>query len=110
MSRSWFWSSRSSTASSKSHADVMRLVDQTVYDRGGGFSMTDRRSLLAGILFGGLVAGTIDIGAASLISWLNPIFILHVVAAGLLGPSASLSGGIPTALLGTLLQWAMSLI
>ena|SRR5215472_7948578 len=71
---------------------------------------TNNRSLVAGILLGGLTAGTIDIGAASLISWLSPIFILHVVAAGLLGRSASFAGGLPTAALGMVLQWAMSLI
>ena len=60
-------------------------------------------------LWGGLVAGTIDIGAASLINLLSPIVILQFIATGLLG-KASLSGGLNTAVLGLLLQWLMSLI
>jgi hypothetical protein len=61
------------------------------------------------IILGGLVAGSIDIGAAALINWLSPVFILHVVAGGLLG-RGSLSGGMSTAFLGLFLQWAMSLL
>jgi uncharacterized membrane protein YagU involved in acid resistance len=60
-------------------------------------------------LWGGLLAGTIDIGAASLINLLSPIVILQFIATGLLG-KASLSGGLHTAALGLLLQWLMSLI
>ncbi len=71
---------------------------------------TTARSPTASILLGGLIAGTLDIGAASLISWLSPVFILHVVAAGLLGREASFNGGPPTAALGMLIQWSMSLI
>lgn len=70
----------------------------------------DSRHSLAAILLGGLVAGTIDIGAASLISMLSPVFILHVVASGLIGREAAFAGGLQTAALGMLLQWAMSLI
>lgn len=68
-----------------------------------------RPSPLAAILWGGLVAGTLDIGAASLISGLSPVVILKYIAAGLLGKGA-LAGGPTEAALGMLLQWAMSLL
>lgn len=68
-----------------------------------------RHSLLAAILWGGFVAGTLDIGAASLISGYGPLVILRYIAAGLLGKGA-LAGGAMEASLGLLLQWAMSLL
>jgi uncharacterized membrane protein YagU involved in acid resistance len=70
----------------------------------------DNRHPVTAILVGGLLAGTIDIGAASLISMLSPVFILHVVASGLIGRDAAFSGGLQTAALGMVLQWAMSLV
>ena len=70
--------------------------------------MTDRYSIRQAVLLGGLVAGTIDIGAASLISWRSPIFICQAVASGLLG-RASFAGGMQTTFAGLLLQWVMSL-
>ena len=68
-----------------------------------------RASDLTAILLGGFVAGTIDIGAAALINVASPILILHFIAGGLLG-KAALAGGGSAALLGLVLQWAMSLI
>ena len=70
----------------------------------------DNRHPVTAILLGGFVAGTIDIGAACLISMLSPVFILHVVASGLIGREASFAGGLQTAALGMLLQWMMSLV
>jgi uncharacterized membrane protein YagU involved in acid resistance len=67
------------------------------------------RSIGAAILLGGLIAGTIDIGAATLINWVNPIVILHAIASGVLG-RASFFQGTPSAILGIVLQWAMSLV
>ena len=64
---------------------------------------------LAAILLSGFIAGTIDIGAAALINFVSPIRILHFIAGGLLGKTA-LAGGASVALLGLVLQWAMSLI
>jgi uncharacterized membrane protein YagU involved in acid resistance len=61
------------------------------------------------ILVGGLVAGTLDIGAAALINHVSPIPIVHYIASGLLG-KASFSAGAPAAWLGLILQWAMSLV
>ena len=57
----------------------------------------------------GLVAGTIDIGAASLISRLSPVVVLQAVASGLLGKGA-FGGGAATALVGLLVQWAISIL
>jgi uncharacterized membrane protein YagU involved in acid resistance len=68
-----------------------------------------RISYLQAILLGGLVAGTVDIGAASLINGRSPVFIGQIIAGGLLG-KASLEGGMRTAALGVVLQWAMSIL
>jgi uncharacterized membrane protein YagU involved in acid resistance len=68
-----------------------------------------RLSPVAAIVTAGLVAGTIDIGAACLINMLGPIVILHAIASGVLG-KPSYSGGLDTALLGLVLQWAMSIV
>lgn len=73
--------------------------------------MADRAEgrVAAAILLGGLIAGTIDLGAASLISGASPILVMHAVAGGLIGKAAH-GGGTPVAVVGFLLQWAMSLI
>jgi hypothetical protein len=68
-----------------------------------------RKSDLNAILLGGFVAGTIDITAAALINMISPIIVLRFIAGGLLGRPA-LAGGTGAALLGLVLQWAMSLI
>jgi len=61
------------------------------------------------VMLGGLVAGTLDIGAAALINRVSPIVILRAVAGGLLGP-ATFHMGAFSATLGLLLQWLMSLL
>jgi hypothetical protein len=58
---------------------------------------------------GGLVAGTIDIGAACLINMRSPVVITHAIASGLLGP-ASFRDGAASAWLGLVLQWAMAVV
>lgn len=68
-----------------------------------------RTAALRTIVCGGLIAGTIDIGSASLTNWLSPVVILHAIASGILGP-ASFIYGWNVALLGLILQWAMSLM
>jgi uncharacterized membrane protein YagU involved in acid resistance len=60
------------------------------------------------ILLGGIIAGTLDIGAASLINSAKPTRILQVIASGLLGKSAFADNS--TVVLGLVLQWAMSII
>jgi uncharacterized membrane protein YagU involved in acid resistance len=71
--------------------------------------MTMSFSTPMAILLGGLVAGTLDIGAAALINGRSPLVILLVIASGLLG-KASFQGGLPALLLGLVLQWLMSLV
>jgi uncharacterized membrane protein YagU involved in acid resistance len=64
---------------------------------------------LRAILAGGLVAGTIDIGAAALINRVSPVLISHYIATGVMG-RAALTAGAPAAYLGLVLQWAMSVV
>lgn len=68
-----------------------------------------QRSLVSAILLGGIIAGTVDIGAASLIYRADPVLVAQSIAAGVLGPT-SVDGGWQTAALGVLLQWLMSCI
>jgi uncharacterized membrane protein YagU involved in acid resistance len=75
-----------------------RLVDQL-----------SARTIVASILLGGLIAGTIDIGCACLINSAKPSFILQAIASGLLGKPA-FSEGPTTVAIGLVLQWAMSII
>ena len=67
------------------------------------------RALLGAILLGGIVAGTIDIGAACLISGRSVPYILQVIAGGLLAKE-SFSGGTGTVILGLVLQELMGII
>lgn len=71
--------------------------------------MAKTSDVLTAILVGGLVAGTLDIGAAVLISGKGPGTILQFIAMGVLG-KASMQGGTGSMVLGLALQWAMSLI
>jgi hypothetical protein len=71
--------------------------------------MQPKRELIREIAIGGLLAGTVDIAAACVINWRSPVVILHVIASGILG-SASFHGGTPSAALGLMLQWVMSLL
>jgi hypothetical protein len=68
-----------------------------------------RHRVLSAILAGGLIAGTVDIGAAALINMIDPRIILRFVAGGVLG-KAALQGGMAVAWLGLFLQWGMSLV
>jgi len=70
---------------------------------------TKSRPLLRPILLGGFIAGTIDLGAATLINSTNFTVILKAVASGVLG-SASFHQGAAAAWLGLALQWFMSLV
>ena len=74
-------------------------------------NLASRRShpLFRAILTSGILAGTIDIGAACLINERSVAFILHTIAGGLLA-QRSYSGGAFTATLGLILQWAMSIL
>ena len=63
------------------------------------------------ILFGGLVAGALDLTAACLTNWLRagttPEKVMQSVASGLLG-AASYSGGAGTAALGVILHFCIA--
>jgi hypothetical protein len=61
------------------------------------------------VLLGGVIAGTVDIGAACLINGRGPEIILRAIASGVLG-KASFRMGMPAAALGLVLQWAMSVL
>lgn len=61
------------------------------------------------IVVGGLIAGLVDIGAAALINWVDPIVVLHAIATGVEG-RAAFKGGWQTAVLGLGLQCAMSIV
>jgi uncharacterized membrane protein YagU involved in acid resistance len=65
--------------------------------------------LVTAILLGGLVAGTVDIGAASLIFHASPTQVLPAIASGLVGKAAA-QGGNEILALGLILQWAMSIV
>jgi hypothetical protein len=71
--------------------------------------MGGRGAVLSAILWGGLVAATLDIGAAVLISGKSFGFILQFIASGLVG-KASFEGGVATMALGLALQELMGLI
>jgi hypothetical protein len=66
-------------------------------------------SMWIAILLGGLIAGTIDVGAAALINGVNPIRILQFIAGGILGKAALAPDPVNPAL-GLALQWIMSLL
>jgi uncharacterized membrane protein YagU involved in acid resistance len=70
---------------------------------------SQRHTHLSAILYGGLIAGTLDIGAAALINMISPVVILKAIASGVLGKPA-FAGGASVALLGLVLQWVMSLL
>jgi hypothetical protein len=67
------------------------------------------RGILGAILLGGVIAATIDVAAASVISGRSPAFILQAIAGGLLA-KASFEGGVPTMILGAFLQEAMGIL
>ena len=65
------------------------------------------------IFWGGLIAGTLDISGACIVSWLRasvpPERVLQSVASGLLG-AAAYTGGAKTAILGLLLHFFIATI
>jgi hypothetical protein len=65
------------------------------------------RAELRLILITGIIAGTIDIGAACVINAVGPVLILKAIASGILG-RASFRGGASVAALGLALQWLMA--
>jgi hypothetical protein len=61
------------------------------------------------LVIAGLVAGTLDLGAACLINDVGPFIICQAIARGILG-KASFEEGLASAALGLVLQWLMSIL
>src|SRR5829696_5123155 len=65
------------------------------------------------IFLGGLVAGTLDLTAACVYSWLRrgvrPVQVFHSIASGVLG-AASFTGGTKTAVLGVALHFLIATV
>ena len=67
------------------------------------------RNAVMAFVYGGFIAGTVDIFAPSLIYMVSPMRILQAIARGVLG-TASFEMGATSAGLGLVLQWLMSLL
>jgi uncharacterized membrane protein YagU involved in acid resistance len=67
------------------------------------------RDTLNAIFLGGVIAASIDIAAACLISGRSPAFIMQAIAGGLLGRD-SFQGGMATVILGAVLQEFMGIL
>jgi hypothetical protein len=76
--------------------------------REGIRTMDKTIDIIRAVVIAGLVAGTIDIGAAALINHVDPALILQGIASGLIGLK-SYAGGAGTVTLGLALQLAMSI-
>jgi len=65
------------------------------------------------IFLGGLIAGTLDLTAACVYSWLrsgvSPVRVFHFIASGMLG-AESFTGGAKTAVLGVALHFLIATI
>jgi hypothetical protein len=65
------------------------------------------------IFLGGLIAGTLDLTAACVYSWLrasvSPVRVFHSIASGVLGPD-SFTGGAKTAVLGIALHFLIATV
>lgn len=62
------------------------------------------------ILGGGVTAGLVDIGAASMIFGVGPLRIMRSIAGGLVGRDVAKAGGLDISMLGLALQVGMSLL
>jgi hypothetical protein len=71
--------------------------------------VSNARTLMGAAWLGGVVAATIDIGAACLINGRPVVYVLHTIAGGLLAERA-FPGGAATALLGLGLQELMGIL
>jgi len=77
----------------------------------GGTFMRSRHSFLVAVLLGGIIAGTVDIFAASAINgFVDPMRILRFIAGGLIGLPAAKAGGLNSSALGFALQIGMSVL
>lgn len=72
--------------------------------------MLNTRTAILAAIVGGLIAGTIDIGAACLIFHAPPAPVLKSIAAGIVGRDAAKAGGMDIILLGAFLQAFISVV
>jgi len=72
--------------------------------------MLNTRTALQSAIVGGLLAGTIDIGAACVIFHAPPAPVLKSIAAGIVGHDAAKAGGMDIVLLGAFLQAFISVV
>lgn len=78
----------------------------------GANAIPGRSNVWRTVLWGGLIAGALDIAAAFFVDGLNgavPLRILQSIASGLLGP-ASYDGGLATAAVGGLLHFLIMFV
>jgi uncharacterized membrane protein len=72
------------------------------------FVSTEKTNALKAIVFGGLLAGVLDLTAACVTNyWISPVRIFQSIASGLLG-AESAKGGAPTAILGIFLHFVIA--
>jgi hypothetical protein len=69
-----------------------------------------RRGVALASVYGGFVAGTIDVFAPALIYMISPLRVMRAIAAGLIGRDAARASGLGTSALGMALQWGMSIL
>ncbi|TLY49510.1 MAG: hypothetical protein E6K53_13480 [Gammaproteobacteria bacterium] len=71
---------------------------------------------LKAILYGGLIAGTIDVFAPEIIhfiktqAWISPLAVMRYIAGGVVGLDIARVGGVPVAAFGMLMQLLMSVL
>jgi hypothetical protein len=70
---------------------------------------SDRVQWLTNVLCAGVIAGTLDIGAAALINLVNPVAILQGIAS-VAFKSAPLAGETLSAVIGLFVQWGLSVV
>jgi uncharacterized membrane protein YagU involved in acid resistance len=85
------------------------ILDGDDRPEGRGARTALRSAVAKSAICGGLVAGSVDIGAAALINLASPLRILLAISSGLLG-KAAFGGGDSIMLLGLVLQWGMSVL
>lgn len=71
-------------------------------------SMARPNHALNAILLTGLIAGTLDITAAILVSGASPVIVLKYVASGAFGREAAFSGGLWMALMGLVFHYIIA--
>ena len=71
-------------------------------------AMSTSNQLFRAILFAGLIAGTLDITAAVLVSGVSLRTVLHYIASGAFGRETAFSGGLLMAIVGLLFHYIIA--